>query len=249
MQPLRYAFKGSQDVTVVARGDMTLTQNNQTKLFPFPTMTTPLSLHGSLGKIEITWRKGSSEEAGVPAPNSMVGNLVTALEGSSGILTLDPKGVIFGVYLKPGPLDHAAQGGGMENRTMMALEMGKGLVTLIEVPLPEEAIGIGGRWQVERVATRGALSIIQVTTFTLLKRTGNTLELSYRFGGKFDPMSGIREEELKLTVSGGGKCTLDLALPLPTKLEDEITVGARVTAREGQFSEQSTRVGTRLESK
>ena len=137
----------------------------------------------------------------------------------------------------------------MENRSIFAMEMGKGLLSLLEIPLPEEPLGIGGRWQVERVAVRGALSIIQFTTFTLLKRTGNVLELSYRFGGKFDPESGMKESEVAVAVSGGGKCTLSLAQPMPGSLEDEIVVNARITAGEGQFSEQSTRVGTRIESK
>lgn len=246
--PLRYALKGSQDVTVVARGDLTVKRPNESKVFPFPTMTTPVTLTPSKGKVEFVWRKGSFESPDNSSATSVIGHMITALEGSTGTLLTDTQGVISQIFLKAGPTDKAAAGM-MENRTIYAMEMGKGILSLLEVPLPAESIGVGGRWQVERIATRGALSIVQFTTFTLLKRTGNLLELSYRFGGKFDPGSGMRENEVALAVSGGGKCTLDLTRPMPPTLEDEIVVYARITASDGLYSEQSTRVGTRIESK
>lgn len=248
LAPLRYALKGTQDITVVARGDMTVRRPNESKVFPFPSMTTPTTLTPHPGKVEFVWRKGSFEAGGSAASDSLIANMIIALEGSSGVLMTDARGVISNIYLKSGPSDKAGQGL-MENRTIYAMEMGKGILSLLEIPLPEEPIGIGGRWQVERVATRGALSIIQYSTFTLLKRTGNVLELSYRFGGKFDPGSGMREQELSVAVSGGGKCTLDLTKPMPTTLEDEILINARITAADGMSSEQATRVGTRIESK
>ena len=243
---LRYALSKSQEVTVVASGNFEVTRADQTRLIAFPALTTPVRLTPSKDKVEFVWLKGSFEAPPGP-PDPTTGQIITALEGSAGVLVADARGVISQIFLRAGPGDKAERPM-LENRSIYATEMGKGILSLVDVPLPEEPIGIGGRWQVERIAVRGPLSIIQVTTFTLLKR-GALLELSYRLGGKYDPSCGLRENELKLGVSGSGTCTLDLSLPLPVRLEDEIQVDAQITGSNGPTTRQATRIRTRVESK
>ncbi len=244
---LRYALKGPQDLTVVATGELSVRLKDESKVFPLPKMTTPVTLTPAKGKVDFVWRKGAFEANDGTKADSLIGNVITALEGSRGELQTDDRGVIAQILAKAGPNDRAGPGL-IEARSVYAIEMGKGILSLLEIPLPNEPIGVGGRWQVERVAVRGALSLIQFTTFTLVKRTGNVLELTYRFGGKFDPGSSMKESEVELAVSGGGKCTLDLTQPMPGSLEDEIVINARMTT-DGQSAQQSTRVGTRIESK
>lgn len=245
---LRYALKGAQQLTVVASGTLEVKREQRVIALGLPALTTPVRLTPAKDKVEFTWLKGSFQSPANQPPDTTTGHLLTALEGSSGVLVTDARGVISQIFLKAGPSDKAT-GGMLENRTVYATEMGKGILSLLEVPLPEEPIGVGGRWQVERIALRGPLSFIQVTTFTLLERHGPLLELSYRLGGKYDESSGVREEQLKLAVSGAGRCSLDLALPLPVSLEDELLVVAEISSAGGPTARHTTRVRTVVESK
>jgi hypothetical protein len=248
LSTLRYALKGTQQVTVVAGGTFEVKRGEQSRAMGLPILTTPVKLTPAKDRVEFIWLKGSFESPPGQPPDTTTGHLLTALDGSSGVLATDARGVISQIVLKPGPSDKAT-GGMLENRTLYATEMGKGILSLLVVPLPEEPIGVGGRWQVERLATRGPLSFIQVTTFTLLERRGSLVELSYRLGGKYDESSGLRPEELQLGVSGGGTCTLDLALPLPVRVEEELLIDAHISGATGPTTHQTTRVRTVVESK
>lgn len=248
LAPLRYALKaGEQSITITADGAMEVTRSSGSTRLPFPTLTLPIALLPVSKGISFEWQKPTFTT--VPEDHQ-TGHIMTALEKSRGLLQVadDGRGVIANILLTPGPSDKGTQGA-METRSILATEMGKGILALLEVPLPAEPIGVGGRWQVERIAVRGIVTLRQFTTFTLIKREGTRLELSYRVGGVWDPSSGLKEEEVKLAVSGEGRCTVDLKLPMPTALADEVTVKATLTAADGQQTFQSTRVGTRVESR
>lgn len=247
---LRYALKDPQELTIVVRGEWTVSAPVGSAQNAFPTVTTPVRLTPAKAEVGYLWLKPSFVG---PPPGSrleaMTAQLITGLDGSSGSFVPDPQGVIARFVLHPGPNDSALDAGSLQRRSVYAMEMGKGMLALLDLPLPPEPIGLGGRWQVERIAVRGPLSFIQVTTYTLERRVGDLLEVSYRFGGKWDAGSGFLESEMKLAVSGGGKATVNLALPLPVALEDEIDVSAQLTGKDGQRGLQRGLVGTRVESK
>lgn len=246
LAPLRYALKGPQQVTIVANGGMEVSKDGQTKALPMPTLTMPVRLQPESGKVAFEWLKGSFETS---PQDTQTAHIISALEGSTGqLLIADGRGVITNILLRATPKDPAIDGK-LQMRTIAAMEMGKGVLAVLEVPLPEEKLGVGGKWQVERVAQRGMISFRLIHTFTVVSRKGNLVELSYRFGGGWEPGSGLREEEVKVGVSGGGTCTLDLTLPLPVRVDDDITVKAAITAPDGQQTFQTTRVGTHVESK
>jgi hypothetical protein len=242
--PLRYALKRPQEVTVVVRGEWS-TDGNQRA---FPTFTTPLRLLPGDSRVQFQWLKPSALAPG-SRPSTLDAasrDILLGLEGSEGLYACDARGIISNFLLRPGPNDPLADAGtAMQQRSFYALQMGRGMLQLLAVPLPDEPVGVGARWQVERSALRGPLSFIQFTTFTLERRVGSMLELSYRFGGLNDPTTGIRDSEMKLEVSGGGKATVDLTSPLPISLEDEITL----SARSNRSVPQAGFVGTHLESK
>ena len=247
---MRYALKGAQDATVIASGALSVTDPASSATRAFPTIVTPLRLEPTKGGVDYLWLKATvAAVPHQPPPDSATLLIFGALEGSAGTMVTDARGVIAQFYLRPSPVDRGADAGMLEHRSLYAMELGKGMLSVLNVPFPDEPIGLGGRWQVERVAIRGTLSFVQLTTFTLVARTGDLLELSYRFGGAFDPGSGLVESELKLEVSGGGNCTVNLHRPLPVLQEDEVRVHATLNPRDGAPGEQSTRVGTRIESK
>lgn len=247
---LRYAFPANQtqNVTITATGAMDVTKDGTQRTFPMPTLTMPVSLAPGKKGVVYRWLKGTF----TTSPEDLqTAHIMSALEGSSGTMVMaeDQRGVITNMLLAAGPNDKGAAQGKLENRSLIAMEMGKGVLSLLEVPLPVEPIGVGGRWQVERIAVRGIVSIRQFTTFTLVARQGNRLELSYRVGGDWDPGSGLKREELRLAVSGSGTCVLDLTRPMPTVLTDDVVVKTTVTALDGTQTFQTTRVGTTVESK
>lgn len=223
LAPLRYGLKNPQQLTILASGDWRMSAPVGSSTSTFPNLTTPVVLTPHKSAIQYDWL--ASSFTGPPAGSkleTMTGLLLSGLDGSGGLFKADARGIIEGFMLKPGPNDTTLDAGTMQKRSVYALQMGKGMLGLLVVPLPEEAIGLGGKWQVERLAIRGSLSFIQVTTYTLEARVGDVLELSYRFGAKWDPGCGFKQSELKLAISGGGKATVDLALPLPSALVDEI---------------------------
>ena len=214
LAPLRYALKGSQDVTVVARGQMVVSKDGETQTIGFPALTTTARLTPQKDGVGYVWTKGTFVAAPNQPPDTTTGHMMIALEGSTGLLQSDARGVISNILLRARPGD-SGKDGMLEKRSIYAMEMGKAILSLNEVPFPEEPMGVGGRWRVERIAVRGMISIRQFTTFTILKREGNLLQLSYRLGGDFDEGSGFQPHELKLEVSGGGKCTVNFTLPMP----------------------------------
>jgi hypothetical protein len=247
--PLRYALKAAQTVSVVARGQWTLRNPAHNTELTVPTVTTPVELTPAGDLVRFRW-KGCGL---VPAPkgprDTVTPMLVSALDGSTGEYTLDARGIIGGFKLYAGPSDLALDAGSMQQRSLLGMEMGKGILASTVVPLPEEPVGLGARWQVRRVVVRGPLSFVLLTTYTLEKRAGSQLSLAYRLGGLPYVGTGLRPDELELEVSGGGTATIDLRLPMPTALDDEVQVHARITGRDGNVAEQAGIVGTRLESR
>jgi hypothetical protein len=250
LKKVRYALGPAQEVTIVASGEWRMSNAAASSSTPFPVMSTPVRLTPAKGLVDYKWLKASF--TGAPAGTrleEMTRQLLEGLEGSGGVYSADGQGAISRFLLHPGGNDPYVDAGTLQQRSLYALQMGRALIALVDVPLPAEDIGIGAKWQVERIAVRGTMSFVQVTTFTLDKLEAKKLQLSYTFSSKFDPGCGLREEELVLGVGGGGKATVDLGLPLPIALEDEITVNAEIRGRQGQRASQAGTVRTRVQPK
>jgi hypothetical protein len=247
---LRYALRRTEDATIVASGEWKMATPAGSSTSTFPVFTTPVHLTPVKGQVDFRWVAPSFTG---PPPGSRLEQqsqqLMGGLDGSGGVYSADARGIISRFLLHPGPNDALVDAGTIQQRSLYALQMGREMISLLAVPLPEEPVGLGARWQIERVAVRGMMSFIQVTTFTLEARGPGTLEVSYRFGGKWDPGCGLAESELSLGVSGGGKATVDLAAPLPVALADEINVTAEIKGRQGQHGTQAGSVRTSMEAK
>jgi hypothetical protein len=55
--------------------------------------------------------------------------------------------------------------------------LGNVRTTLLAAALPKEAIGVGARWQAERIITVGGMKVPQTVTYTLLEREEDVLRL------------------------------------------------------------------------
>ncbi len=245
---LKYGPLKEQQLTVVAGGEWKSSTGGGDTNSPLPTMSMPLKLMPVGVAVEYVFRPGTV--SGAPAGSQMESVtklMLGALDGSGGLIKTDARGVFAQFLLHPGPNDRLLDAGAVERRSVYAMEMGRGLISLLSIPFPAEPIAVGARWQAERLAIRGGFSYLQVTTFTLVEAVGSKVKVTYRFGGKWDPGSGVRESEMKLDVSGGGKATLDLQKPLPVALEDEAFVSATVK-RGDSLLRQSGVIRTRIES-
>ncbi len=245
---LRYGPLKEQQLNVVAGGEWKATTSLGDTNSPLPNMSMPVKLMPMGGAVEYVFRMG--KVTGAPAGSQMESVtklMLGALDGSGGLIKTDARGVFAQFLLHPGPNDRLLDAGAVERRSVYAMEMGRGLLSLLSIPFPVEPIAVGARWQVERLAIRGGFSYLQVTTFTLVDMTGSKVKVSYRFGGKWDPGSGVREADMKLEVSGGGTATVDLQKPLPVALEDEAFVAATVQRADSPIT-QSGVIRTRIES-
>lgn len=231
--PLRYAWKAPQAVAVTAAGRWRVTDSSQSNGVAFPTLTTPIRLVPSAkaGEVDFVFQKPSGEPGpGMPgALDTITAHILVALEGVHGTIRLDPRGVLGSLTLYPSRNDpEFVDGGSMQKRSLYATQMAKTVLVTGPIPFPEEPVGVGARWSVERVVPRGPLSLVQVSTYTLERVEGRKVFLSTRIGAKFDPGSGLRPEELQLEVSGGGRAVVDLGLPLPTTLDETLAIAASV---------------------
>ena len=92
------------------------------------------------------------------------------------------------------------------------------------VPLPEEAIGVGGKWRVIQAPEINGVQIRQVVEYTLTSRKGSVVVLEAKVSqtspSKFVEMPqapGMKIEILSWDGSGGGTVTMDLNRFMPTE--------------------------------
>lgn len=142
----------------------------------------------------------------------------------------------------------------------MAGQMMSGMTQSVESmtsPLPNEAIGIGAKWEVlSRIVANGA-DLLQVSTFTLEKRNGDVLSLNAdvrQFAAKeaVNPPGmpkGATARLLSYKCQGGGKPVFDLTDVAPTNgsmsIQSSMSIELKMDV-EGQSEKQTTSVDTKM---
>lgn len=204
----------------------------------FPRQTTPFTTQV---KADSTVAVVFGPATVIPAEKSFVDPvteaLLDALEGVNGTLWLDPGGspLRFGVY--PGPKDsiYRQTPNQISSASFMAMEVSRGLLAHLALPIPKDPIGVGAVWKVERYVQRGVLSFLESATVTLEKFDGMTLSLSYTLSARLDPALQARDADIKgLFVKGKGLATVRLDTPLPTTQSDDFTLEASIVANDGR---------------
>jgi hypothetical protein len=105
--------------------------------------------------------------------------------------------------------------------TRLATLLGNIRTSLIAVPLPEEAIGIGGRWQVERLHEVGGIKTKQTVVYSLLEREGRVLRLGMTLQQTaapqeiaLEPGTAFQVEAYEVSGAGSLVMSLDAITPL-----------------------------------
>jgi Family of unknown function (DUF6263) len=157
---------------------------------------------------EVLKRKGSSA-----AERNRIASALEPFDGVSGQLTLTPQGAVVDSTLDiPDDADaDAAQ----------LLRQLRDQFRDLSVPLPEEPIGVGGRWRSTTQLTANGIRARQTNEYRLKNRTGTSLELDVRGSQTarrqtVEAPGGVtlRLERYKTTIRGSTTADLSRVLPV-----------------------------------
>ena len=199
-----------------------------------PMVTTMSSVVDSVseGSIKATVKfESMTVEATPSTPKMLVDNLQQTLAGFESFkssIELDERGALLGGTIDapqglPAPLQ--------QTMNQMQESFGK-----LQVPLPEEPVGVGGKWTALSNIEQGGMKIEQTATYEVLAREGNTVKLKVGLSQKvvepeFSPpgMPGVTGTIER--YDGGGNGTLELQLDklTPTESEMKMSVDMKMT--------------------
>jgi len=157
-------------------------------------------------------------------PQMLVDQLKQTLDGFESFkssVELDKRGALLGGHSDvpqglPGPMQ--------QTMNQMQESFGK-----LQVPLPEEAVGVGGKWKAVSEVEQGGMKLEQTATYEVLSREGDAVSLKVGIEQKlvskeFEPpgMPGVKGTIDRYT--GGGSGTLELKLDKLTPTKSDMTV-------------------------
>ena len=150
--------------------------------------------------IGVKMPEGASE-----AQTAEVGRAVAPLGAVSGTFEVDARGITKKADVDVPP--------GVSPRLLTLL--GNIRTSLISVPLPEEKVGVGARWQVERLHDVGKIKTTQTLVYSLLERKDRVLRLGVTLRQSAAPQEVAYDETTKLKVdsyefSGTGSMVMSL---------------------------------------
>lgn len=174
--------------------------------------------------------------------------VLAALQGVRGNVQFDARGSPLKLSIMPSANDAEFSQNSQKVTvgTHFALEVARSAFMHLFTPFPDEPLGIGGTWQIERPQTRGSVSYTEVATFTLVSRDATRAHLELRLGGKPDPLAGVHPGQIDLVVSGGGKVDVEFARPFPVSLDDQVSIHAFTGPHDSQRVEHEGTMTGRL---
>lgn len=241
-QKLRYQLKKGIKQTLVT--DMTMDMKMQTPQMPIdmkmPTMRMVMSLAvtDKVGGDEARYTFALTDvdalaRAGVES--FMVEAMKTEMakaKGMTGTAIVDSRG-----FNRDAKVDFPE---GVDASTKQIMESSMQGVEQMSTPLPDQAVGVGARWEVRQKVDQNGMTIDQVSVFELTKIKGNkgTMKVTVKQSAPRQKVSGgMGGELLKLESNGTGTIEFDLAQLVPRskmtlKSEYQMDVaGQRVDAK------------------
>jgi hypothetical protein len=127
-------------------------------------------------------------------------------------------------------------------QTLQGLEQS---IRQLAAPLPEEPVGVGGRWQFTSPVTMNGLTLEQVATYEILKLTGTRVycKVSVTQSAPKQTLSvqGQSIELISLKSNGGGTMEFETNHLCPSKSKVDVTSATEVRAQ-GQTTTMSMRL-------
>lgn len=251
LAPMRYALakQGEGSFTLEAGGRWRMKTSSAEATSELPSLSLPFS-YTVEAPTKFAFEFGAAQVTGPRAGQEAATQaILDLLKGVRGTVQFDARGLAQSVSIIPSANDpeFARDFNKVTVGTHYALELGRSAFMHLLTPLPEEPIGVGATWRVERPQTRGTISYTEVATFTLVSRDANGARLSMTLGGKPDPLGGVRPDQIDIAVSGGGDVDVEFARPFPVRLEDKVSLHAFTGPRDAQRVEHEGAMTGRLQ--
>ena len=231
----------TQKSTMIMRMAMQMTMSGQEIPMKLPGMKMGMSSTvGSVneaGDATYTFKLDSAEvmdEAGV---NPMVASAMK--DGISGIVGMNGKAVVTNRgYAKDAKLNLPAN---VNPQMKQMLDGFQQSMNQMSTPLPEQAVGVGAKWQVVQKIDQNGMKIDQTATFELLERKGNIAKTKFTLV-QTAPAQSIMNDELPAGASaklkslkggGSGTATLNLTKVMPSDSKANISSEVSMAISQG----------------
>ncbi|HTE52759.1 MAG TPA: hypothetical protein VK698_18025 [Kofleriaceae bacterium] len=159
---------------------------------------------------------------------------VDLLVGASGQLVVEPRGSVSDLAL--------AQPAGIGHELAQFMNSARLAIGEMVVPLPDEPVGIGARWEVVETVTQDGISVREKTYFELVALDGPRALVRTRTVQTADKQraalpglpDGVSAEVVSLRGSGTGEIELDLRRLVPGNAREEVETDVSFVVRQGQ---------------
>jgi hypothetical protein len=202
---------------------------------------------------EMVMGEGSvaDEPGAIPQVAEMMKSIMGTMKGLTGTGVMSSRGLTKGFDFKaPANADPQAR--------QMLDQMKQGIMDL-PIPLPEDAIGQGAKWQFKRPVTSQGITLDQTFDFTLVSVHGDQVNATVALKQtapkqkiESPAMPGTKMDLNKMTGSGKGETLADLTQLFPVKgnlnMHSEMSMGMNAGAQQ-QAMNMNMEVGFSFETK
>lgn len=211
-QKLGLTLKMAMEMQV---GDM---QNQAVKLpafkMPMDVTVKTVSPEGDITYETVMGEPSVAEEGGGPAADA-IKNSLASLKGLTGTGLISSRGILKNSDVKAVP--------GADPNLKQAIDQMKESLSQMATPFPEEAVGLGAKWEVSKPIKSQGMTLNQTTTYELLSVDGDHITAKSAFVQNASnqkiqspAMPGMKIDLTKMTGRGTGELQLDLAQLLPS---------------------------------
>jgi hypothetical protein len=245
---LHPAVGDQQTVLMTTKMKMTMAAaGNEMPAMDMPAMTTTMSVEvkkvSADGLITYAMSFGETDLAAGADSKSPTGAAMKAalgnLSGLSGEGQITDRGIVKTMEMKDSG----------DNNPLLAqtMEQMKDSANNATLPLPEEAVGTGAKWEHKTKIKSQGLTVDQVTTVELISGDSDRLELKSTItqnaaGQKIEnsAMPGMKMDLIKLVSIGKGKSSVDLGHLLPISATVDSDADTTMTMNGGQQKQMMT---------
>ncbi|HYU15236.1 MAG TPA: DUF6263 family protein [Candidatus Acidoferrum sp.] len=230
---LRYSLSPSAreklGLTMTMAMEMGLAGHNMRMQVPPIHMENELAVAEKLGEREVLCRFAITSAELLPGGDKIFesarGQLEAELKktvGTHGTLAVDDRGLNLRLDL--------ALPAGMDPQMSQAMQSSRQALEHVSSPLPEEAVGVGARWQMDQSIEHDGIKMKQKVSYELVELKGQRAQLHATIEQTADPQvatmpglpPGLRAELLSHTGSGSGTIDIDLSKLVPTSSSSTI---------------------------
>lgn len=227
---LRFHMKPGDKQRVAMHMKMAMDMDiaGQAQKVDMPTMTMILDVtaksvaaNGDMDYEFVTSDVTIADDGGTPGMKAALEGVLSSAKGMSGKGTISNRGFNKGAELSLPPNANA----------QLAQTMGqmKDAISQIAAPVPEEPVGVGGKWEVRMAIKQQSIVIKQIGTYEVTSIDGDRIATKTTVAQSADPqpvsnpqMPSLKMELVRMTGGGEGETTIDLTKGMPAKASADL---------------------------